>query len=360
MQALWGEPWLGRRAPFPSMETKSCPFEEMSPISAYLPSNARWRGEGKARSREDEMAVPPRVLSGSTVLTRRIRFLALVVFSVLSCTFSKDCRKKPVDQRPPKSKAEILTPIVDFLCVKVLRRVKKDRTLVKKFRSSLSQRAAEHRCSGGGNKEQGSWTGIHSKGNHRHSKPKEGKVKVRDLRGILVRSSRAQIYIYKTVVSDRVLTLNRLYGYPSAVLRHASGPTGPRNSSRSLSAFIKSSLPGSSKSRCSRKQTKPSLSKINNSTCTLKMKLFFICIKRFFLAHFRGFVVGPSTFQNLAIHVSTVRCQYEESSCRFFFFSKVRKFFFLFLCKTIQRCEILNVCACVHERAHVCVCGIER
>ena len=25
---------------------------------------------------------------------------------------------------------------------------------------------------------------------------------------------------------------------------------------------------------------------------------------------------GPSTFQNLAIHVSTVRCQYEESSCR--------------------------------------------
>ena len=24
----------------------------------------------------------------------------------------------------------------------------------------------------------------------------------------------------------------------------------------------------------------------------------------------------PSTFQNLAIHVSTVRCQYEESSCR--------------------------------------------
>ena len=102
------------------------------------------------------MAVPPRVLSGSSVLTRRIRFLALVVFSVLSCTFSKHCRKKSVDQRPPKSKAEFLTPIVDFLCVKVLRRVKKDRTLVKKFRSSLFQRAAEHRCSGGKNKEQGS------------------------------------------------------------------------------------------------------------------------------------------------------------------------------------------------------------
>ena len=42
------------------------------------------------------------------------------------------------------------------------------------------------------NKEQGSCTGILSRGNHRQSKPKEGKVKVRDLRGILVRSSRAQ------------------------------------------------------------------------------------------------------------------------------------------------------------------------
>ena len=207
MQALWGEPWTARSVSV--METKSCPFEEMSPISGYLPSNARGRSEGKARSRENEMAVPSRVRSGSSVLTRRIRFLALVVLSVLSCTFSKHCRKESVDQRPPKSKAEFLTLIVDFLCVKVLRRVKKDRTLVKKIRSSLSQRAAEHRGSGGGgggggrNKEQGSWTGILSKENHRQSKPKEGKVTVRDLRGILVRSSRAQsqavgrsIYIY--------------------------------------------------------------------------------------------------------------------------------------------------------------------
>ena len=90
------------------------------------------------------MAVPPRVLPGLSVLTRRIRYLALVVFSVLSCTFSKLCRKKSVDQRPPKSKAEFLTSIVDFLCVQVLRRVKKDRRLVKKFTSSLSQRTAEH------------------------------------------------------------------------------------------------------------------------------------------------------------------------------------------------------------------------
>ena len=91
-----------------------------------------------------------------------------------------------------------------------------------------------------------------------------------------------------------MLTLYRPCAYPGAVLRHASGPTGPRNSSRSFSPFIKSSLPGSSKSRCSRKQTKPSLSKINNST--LKMKLFLLT-NGFFLAHFHGFVVW-------SVHVS--------------------------------------------------------
>ena len=88
------------------------------------------------------------------------------------------------------------------------------------------------------------------------------------------------------------LTLYRPCAYPGAVLRHASGPTGPRNSSRSFSPFMKSSLPGSSKSRCSGKQTKPSLSKINNST--LKTKLF---LSKGFLAHFRGFVVW-------SVHVS--------------------------------------------------------
>ena len=173
------------------METKSCPFEEMSPISGYLPSNARWRSEGNARSREDEMAVPPWVLSGSSVLTLRIRFLALLVFSVLSDTFSKHCWKKSVNQRPPKLKAEFRTPIVDFLCVKVLGRVKKDRTLVKKIQIEIRGQLNTW-CSGWRNKDQGSWTGILSRGNHRQSKPKEGKVEVRDLRGILVVSSRAQ------------------------------------------------------------------------------------------------------------------------------------------------------------------------
>ena len=74
-------------------------------------------------------------------------------------------------------------------------------------------------------------------------------------RVMTTRSIYIYIYIYKTVVCDRVLTLYRPCAYPGAVLRHASGPTGPRNSSRSFSPFIKSSLPGSSKSRCSRKQT---------------------------------------------------------------------------------------------------------
>ena len=77
--------------------------------------------------------VPPRVFSSSSVSTPRVRFLALVVFSVLSCTFSEHCRKKSVDQRPTKSKAEFGMPIVDFLWVKVCRRVKKNRTLVKKI-----------------------------------------------------------------------------------------------------------------------------------------------------------------------------------------------------------------------------------
>ena len=66
------------------------------------------------------------------------------------------------------------------------RRVKKDRMLVEKSRSSLSQRAAEPDAVGEEKKKQGSCTGVLSRENHCHSKPKEGNVDVRDLRGILV------------------------------------------------------------------------------------------------------------------------------------------------------------------------------
>ena len=52
---------------------------------------------------------------------------------------------------------------------------------------------------------------------------------------------------------------------------------------------------------------------------TLKMKPFLsISYQNVFLAHFRGFVAfvvlwfGLSKFQNLTVHVSIVRCQYEE------------------------------------------------
>ena len=38
------------------------------------------------------------------------------------------------------------------------------------------------------------------------------------------------IYIYKTVMFDRVFALYRPCAYPGAVIRHASGPTGPRSS----------------------------------------------------------------------------------------------------------------------------------
>ena len=46
-KTYWGsyhkhcEASLGRHAPFPSMETNFRLFEEMSPISGYLPSNAQ-------------------------------------------------------------------------------------------------------------------------------------------------------------------------------------------------------------------------------------------------------------------------------------------------------------------------------
>ena len=81
MQALWGEPRTARSVFAIDDGNEVVLFEEMSPISGCLPSHARWsrwRSEGKARSREDEMAVPPRVLTRRPVSMLRIRFLPLV------------------------------------------------------------------------------------------------------------------------------------------------------------------------------------------------------------------------------------------------------------------------------------------
>ena len=63
---------------------------------------------------------------------------------------------------------------------------------------------------------------------------------------------------YKTVVFVSVLTLYRPCAYPSAVLRQARRVPEVRTHS----SLIKTSISGSSKSPCSRKQTKPWLSKI--------------------------------------------------------------------------------------------------
>ena len=84
-----------------------------------------------------------------------------------------------------------------------------------------------------------------------------------------------------------MLTLNRLYAYPSALLRHASGPTGPRNSSRSFSSVHQIVAPGIVEITV--------LQKANLTQPLKNQQLYFeneaFLIKRFFLAHFRGFVV---------------------------------------------------------------------
>ena len=129
----------GTVAPISSMETKPCPFEEMSPISGYLPSNARRCSKGKAWSREDEMAVPSTTRSVSTL---RIRFLALVVFSaaVLESTFSVERSQSINGHQIQKRNFGRQSSIVCERQVKKLR----TKRLLKKSRSSLSQRAAEH------------------------------------------------------------------------------------------------------------------------------------------------------------------------------------------------------------------------
>ena len=54
-------------------------------------------------------------------------------------------------------------------------------------------------------------------------------------------------------------------------------------------------------------QTQP----LKNQQLCFELNEAFL-IKRVFLHAFVVLWFGPSTFQNLAIHVSTVRCQYEE------------------------------------------------
>ena len=132
MQALWGEPWTTRSV-----------FRRWKRSRALSRRCHRSLATCQAMHGDAVKARPGREM---TKWRCRLGFYQArpfrpwgfdsshwFFFSELSCTFSEHCRKKSVDQRPPKSKAEFRMPIVDFLCVKVLRRVQKDRTLVKKI-----------------------------------------------------------------------------------------------------------------------------------------------------------------------------------------------------------------------------------
>ena len=117
MQALWGEPWTARSVFVDGNEV--VPFRgDVKDLWLLAKQCTVAGGAVKARPGREKTKMVAAQGSNSSVSTLRIRFLPLVVFSVLSCTFSEHYRKKSVDQRPPKWKAEFRTPIVDLLCVK--------------------------------------------------------------------------------------------------------------------------------------------------------------------------------------------------------------------------------------------------
>ena len=86
------------------------------------------------------------------------------------------------------------------------------------------------------------------------------------------------IYIYKTIVCDRVFALYRPCAYPGAVLRADKLLARRVPEIRTHSSLIKTPIPEPSKFPCSRKQTKPCLSKPHLTapllwTCKLFPKL---------------------------------------------------------------------------------------
>ena len=123
------------------------------------------------------------------------------------------------------------------------------------------------------------------------------------------------IYIYKTVVSDRVLTLYRPCAYPGAVLRLASGPTGPdspefgiihRCQSNPLSPDRRNH--GAPESKPNPASPKPHLTRTLLWTCTKA----FPKIGQYFSHTFVGRTVSTSRicrvkkFQNPTVHVAIV------------------------------------------------------
>ena len=95
------------------------------------------------------------------------------------------------------------------------------------------------------------------------------------------------IYIYKTVVSDRVLTLNRLYAYPSAVPPTCLWPDGCPKFVKIVLSVHQIVAPGIVEMTV--------LQKANLTQPLKNQQLYFeneaFLIKRFFVAHFRGFMV---------------------------------------------------------------------
>ena len=194
MQALWGEPWTVRSVSVDGNEVVRFRGDvtDLSQLATQCTVTVKARpGREKTKWR----CRPG--FSGSSVLTARIRFIALVVFSVLSCTFSEHCPKKSLDQSmATKVESGISDANRRFLVCESLETGKEGQNACqkKKFRSSLSKRAAEHPMQWVKKQRTGLMNRhyFERKGLSINAKPKEGKVEVRDLRGILVRSSRAQ------------------------------------------------------------------------------------------------------------------------------------------------------------------------
>ena len=175
--------------------TKSCPFKEMSTISGYVPNKARltlWRQVSVERRRNGGAAN----LQRFEIRPFPIQSLALVVYSVLSSTFSEPYRKNCIDQwtitLQSRKRNFGRQSSTSSSCV---RKAGKEGQIACQgtSRASFSERpAAQPKHWVKKSKEQASCACTRSRGNHRQSKAKEGKVEVRDLRGISVRSSRAQ------------------------------------------------------------------------------------------------------------------------------------------------------------------------
>ena len=154
---------FGRHAPFSSMKTKSCPFEEVSPISGYLPSNVRWHSEGKARSREDEMAVSPGFGSSHRLFSQYFRAPSLNTAERSQSINGHQSRKRNLGRQSSISCVWKTGKEGQNTCRSCVWKTGKEgqNTCGKNpDRVCLNWGQLNTRCSGWRNKEQGSCSGI--------------------------------------------------------------------------------------------------------------------------------------------------------------------------------------------------------